>query len=210
MYVGRIVAAGMTSRGEPVALYRVSSRSYAERTVVLGESRAEVTARGGALAHDSPFIYYGCYRRVDGRAVVGNGSHTDWIADKLAAGLRPRDALTATLALMDYENDAHATPRIAAVVCPKQRAVVFGAVSKDDLVVWSSPLTEGRVSCIATYEMMHRPDGVRTGALSALEPTDLAAEVMTGGIFAELEKPICGFAAVLVDGKWSTSAVSNP
>lgn len=209
MYVGRIVAAGMTSEGAPAALYRISSRSFAERSIVLGDGRAEVVAKAGSRKESSPFIYYDCYRKVGTRAVVSNGSHTDWIAEKLSGGLRPRDAIAATLAFMDYEHDSLSTPRIAAVVCPEEAAVVFGAVSRDDLVIWSLPLIKGRVYCIATYEAMHRPDGVRTGALAATDPITLADEAMQGGIFADLEKPICGFATVFQHGSWTVGGVST-
>jgi IMP cyclohydrolase len=206
MYVGRIVAAGITRLGDPAALYRISSRSFADRTIVVADARAEVTARRVSEIADSPFIYYGCYRVVGEHAVVGNGTHADLIADKIAWGAGPRDALADTLRFMDYEHDALSTPRIAAIVRPEQAEVFFGAVSRTDLVVWRLPLVPGQVYCIATYESMHRPEGVRSGPLSGTEPTELAREVYEGGLFAQFEKPVCGFAASFRNGAWLRGA----
>ena len=51
----------------------------------------------------NPYIAYNCLR-VAGRTVVAsNGSQTDPIAEKIAAGMPLRDALATTLWVLDYE-----------------------------------------------------------------------------------------------------------
>jgi hypothetical protein len=52
--------------------------------------------------------------------IASNGSHTDPIAEKIAAGMTPRDALVLALMTMDYEKDDYNTPRIAGVVEPDE------------------------------------------------------------------------------------------
>ena len=47
MYLGRIVAAGMTKDGKPVAAYRVSSRSFPNRTAHLANQTISISPRKG-------------------------------------------------------------------------------------------------------------------------------------------------------------------
>ena len=47
MYLGRIVAAGMTKDGKPVAAYRVSSRSFPNRTAHLANQTISIIPRKG-------------------------------------------------------------------------------------------------------------------------------------------------------------------
>jgi IMP cyclohydrolase len=203
MYVGRILAAGINSIGNPVALYRISSRSYTDRTIVVGDSRAEVASLPTVKPSDSAFIYYGCYRVAGDLAVLGNGTHTDWIADKVSMGCNPREALADTLRFMDYEHDSQSTPRLAAIVLPNQGKAFFGSVSPTDLLVWQLPLVPGEVHCIATYESMHRPDGARSGPITAVTATELAKEIYDGGWFSQFDQPVCSFATTYQGGAWS-------
>lgn len=206
MYVGRIIGAGINATGSPTALYRISSRSFKDRMITISGSHAEVVNRNEAEVAESPFIYYGCFRVVGNYAVVGNGTHTDWIANKISWGASPRDALADTLRFMDFEHDSLSTPRIASVICPEQGKVYFGSVSRTDLLTWQLPLISGQVHCIATYESMHRPESVLSGPLSGISTAELANEVYNGGIFAQFDSPVCGFAATFHKGGWSKGA----
>jgi len=124
-YYGRVAALGAAGDGRPLALYRVSSRSFPNRRARLatgGRREAEGTVavvvpkpgRGGdTLAN--PFVSYGCARLVGRAAVVGNGAHTDFVADRMAAGWPALDALSVVLATFGRERDGQDTPRVAGV-----------------------------------------------------------------------------------------------
>ena len=94
MYVGRIVAIGKTGEDRLAAMYRVSARSYPNRQIrKIGQAIAVVPKEGfESDIHKNPYIAYNCLRLVGGYAVVGNGTHTDPIAEKLETGMRMRDA----------------------------------------------------------------------------------------------------------------------
>lgn len=107
MYIGRIVAAGMTPNGNVTAAYRVSSRSFPNRTAQLnGETVAIMPRRG----HESdlakcPYIAYNAVRLSGSIALATNGSQTDPVIEKIAMGMPVRDAMTLVLLAMDYEKD---------------------------------------------------------------------------------------------------------
>ncbi|MDX1745838.1 MAG: IMP cyclohydrolase, partial [Halobacteriales archaeon] len=88
MYVGRFVVVG-----PGIGAYRVSSRSFPDRRVVARDgSTLVVEPTPDAAPTDNPYVSYHCARAVDGRAVLGNGSHVDPIAEKLGLGYPARDA----------------------------------------------------------------------------------------------------------------------
>ncbi len=64
MYLGRIVAAGMTAKGNPVAAYRVSSRSFPNRTAnLVGETISIIPRKGfESDLSKNPYIAYNCVR----------------------------------------------------------------------------------------------------------------------------------------------------
>jgi IMP cyclohydrolase len=62
MYIGRIVAVGMTKSSKLVALYRVSSRSFPNRqTRMIGQAVAIVPKEGfESDIYKNPYIAYNC------------------------------------------------------------------------------------------------------------------------------------------------------
>ncbi len=197
MYVGRIVAVGRTRSGRNAALYRVSSRSFPNRRAVENAGRIAVVPRAGHEGDvaKNPYIAYHCLRIARDLAVATNGSHTDPIAEKIAAGTPPRDALAQTLLALDYEKDDHRTPRIAAVVPLAGDTGWLAIVRADALVVKEVPLRAGRASWIATYEA----NDVRESQSTDFDAADAvaAARFATfGGEFGKLTHPVTSAAAL--------------
>ena len=121
MYLGRIVAIGMTPAGKAAAMYRVSSRSFPNREAVLIGNQVAILPRAGFEAdlRKNPYISYNCIRLAGEWAVATNGSQTDPIVEKIAMGIPPRDAISLGLLAMDYEKDSLDTPRIVAGRLPR-------------------------------------------------------------------------------------------
>ena len=105
MYIGRIVCVAMTGDGRLCASYRVSSRSFPNRTAVIGADKVSIVPKEGHEGdiHKNPYIAYNCVRLVCGWevAVVSNGTQTDPIAEKIALGIPPRDAIAGVLKSLD-------------------------------------------------------------------------------------------------------------
>ena len=103
MYLGRIVAIGMTPAGKAAAMYRVSSRSFPNREAVLNGNQVSILPRAGFEGdlRKNPYISYNCIRLAGEWAVATNGSQTDPIVEKLAMGYPARDAITLPLLTMD-------------------------------------------------------------------------------------------------------------
>ena len=200
MYVGRIVAVGKNNTGANTVMYRVSSRSFPNRQAVNNDGTLAIVPRPGAEGdlNKNPYIAYNALRLAGEWAVATNGSHTDPIAEKIAAGVPVREALVLTLMAMDYEKDDFNTPRIAAAVPREGDSGWLAIVRHDALVVKQVPLQAGRAQYIATYEA----DDVRDTQVSDFDAADAAAcaaYVISGGAFAELEKPVTS-AAALAEG----------
>ena len=183
MYVGRfvVVAPG-------IGAYRVSSRSFPNREVVDRDGTLTVAPTEDAEPTDNPYVSYNCVRAVETptgyrRAVVGNGSHVDPIAEKLEAGYPERDALATPLLALDYEKDDYDTPRIAGVVAPE--SAVIGTVRRDALCVEAV----SEPTMVATYEI----DSPEPRDLEATNAPDAAREVLE----AEFEHPVCAAAATV-------------
>ena len=147
MYLGRIVAAGMTAKGNVVAAYRVSSRSYPNRTANLTGETISIIPRKGFESDlaKNPYIAYNCVRLSGKIAVATNGSHTDPIIDKIQAGMNLRDAFTLSLLAMDYEKDSLDTPRIAVGVDAGSKKAAVGIVRKDAILVNLFDLVPGKL-----------------------------------------------------------------
>ncbi|MFB6127815.1 MAG: IMP cyclohydrolase [Halolamina sp.] len=145
MYIGRLLVVAPGVGG-----YRVSSRSFPNRTVADRDGTLTVVPTPEAPEADNPYVSYNCLRRVAGReeplAVVGNGSHVDPVTEKLGLGYPARDALAEPLLALDYEKDDYDTPRIAGVVGAD--AAHVGIVRDDALLV--REVTEPTL--VATYE----------------------------------------------------------
>ena len=159
MYVGRFVVIG-----PEVGAYRVSSRSFPDRQIVDRDGTLTVIPTAGADETDNPYVSYNCVRPTDRGAVVGNGSHVDPIAEKLARGYPPRDALCLALLALDFEKDDYDTPRIA------------GIMGRDGANGRSSSGTDGRSSTGAVDEASYigivRRDGITVERVD--EPTLVA------------------------------------
>ena len=197
MYVGRIAAVGRTGSGRNAALYRVSSRSFPNRTAVESGGRLAIVPRPGHEDDISknPYIAYHCLRTAGDWAVVSNGSHTDPVAEKIEAGLPPRDALASCLLALDYEKDDYNTPRIAGCVPLAGDSAWLAVIRADALVVKQVALQPGRAWYIATYE--HDDiDAARQVEFDAADPAAAARAGIDGPGFAALEKPVTSAAAL--------------
>jgi len=186
MYIGRFIVVG-----PGVGAYRVSSRSFPNRTVVERDDLLTVVPTAEAAETDNPYVSYNCARPVDGQAVVGNGSHVDPVTEKLELGYPARDALVSGLFALDYEKDDYDTPRIAGVVGAEEAYV--GIVRKDALLVEAV----GEPTLVATYEK-NSPEAY---ALSAEAADEAAREVYD----ADFEHAVCA-AGVTVDADGVTFA----
>ena len=198
MYLGRIVAIGMTPAGQAAALYRVSSRSFPNRRAVLAGERVSIIPREGCETDlaKNPYISYNCLRLAGEWAVATNGSQTDPIVEKIAQGMAPRDAITLGLLALDYEKDSLDTPRIVAVVSNRQPVGYLGIIRRDAVLVREFPLEPGVVRYLSTYEC-NRPcdDNVDRG-FSAADAEAAAAYVVNGGVFADFTNAVTSTAAV--------------
>ena len=147
MYIGRIVAAGMTRDGRVAAGYRVSSRSFPNRTARLIGEKVSIMPRAGFEGDlaKNPYIAYNCLRLSGKIALVTNGSQTDPIIEKIIAGMNLRDAFALGLLAMDYEKDSLNTPRIAAAVDAEKCVAMLGIVRHDALRVKEFKLEAGKI-----------------------------------------------------------------
>lgn len=202
MYVGRIVSVGRTVDGRLCAAYRVSSRSFPNRTAVLGERKVSIVPKAG---HESdvlknPYIAYNCVRIVKNGdvAVATNGSQTDVIAEKIDEGMPIREALVLASLMLDYEKDAYNTPRISAVVDKHAGAGWLGIVRHDGLEVQRIPLEFGRIWYVATYEE-NTVNGNQCDDFPASSAEEACDYILGQGVFAQRENPVTGVAAMAAD-----------
>ena len=192
MYVGRIVAVGMNKSGNLAAMYRVSSRSFPNReTRIIGDKIAVMPKHGFEDdLNKSPYIAYNCFRIVGDYAVATNGSHTDPIAEKIQMGYSARDAVTLSLLAMDYEKDNYNTPRIAAVINPKNNIALLGIVRKDAVIVRDFDLQPGIAYYVATYEHSIPCTHFKDEKFDVSSAYEAKEYIFNKGVFAELEKPV--------------------
>ena len=213
MYVGRIVAVGRNRAGRNAVMYRVSSRSFPNRQAVDNDGTLAIVPRPRAEAdlQKSPYIAYNALRLAGEWAVASNGSHTDPIAEKIGAGMPPRDALVLCLSAMDYEHDDLETPRIAAVVPRTGDQAWLAIVRADALIVKAVELVAGRARYVATYEA-NDVDEADASDFDAGSGAEAAAFVVSGGAFAGLDRPVTSAAAIATDAGFSLGvyAVEDP
>jgi len=197
MYVGRIVAVGRTPQGANAVMYRVSSRSFPNRRTVETSAGLAVVPREGHEEDLSknPYIAYNCLRLAGDMAVATNGTQTDPITEKVASGMSIRDAMVQALIALDYEKDKYNTPRIAVAVARGADQGWCGIVRHDGLHVRAFPLEAGTCFYFATYEIAD-PREENVSAFEAGTADEAAEWVVSGGAFADLEKPVCSAAAV--------------
>ena len=194
MYIGRFVVVGPR-----VAAYRVSSRSFPNRTVVEREDTLTVVPTDDAPETDNPYVSYNCARVAerdgDSAAVVGNGSHVDPITEKLELGYPARDALAESLLALDYEKDDYDTPRIAGVLAPDSPgadgdsagAAFVGIVRRDALLVREV----AEPTLVATYEK----DAPEAFAFEA----DTASEAASEAYDLDFEHAVCAAGVARTD-----------
>jgi len=213
MYIGRIVSVFMTPEGRLGVGYRVSSRSFPNRTAALAEQRISIIPRAGHEAdlEKNPYIAYNAVRIVcDGEvAVATNGSQTDPIAEKLEAGMGARDAIGFSSLVMDYEKDDYNTPRVSAVVDAVDKSAWLGIVRHDGVEVRRMPLEAGRFFYVATYEENFISEAL--GGEADLADAAAACQFMLGGgVFAERTHAVTAAAAVEGDEGFSLAVADAP
>jgi IMP cyclohydrolase len=199
----------MTPSGKSAAMYRVSSRSFPNRETIIKGETVSVMPRAGFEddLKKSPYIAYNCVRMAGNYAVVSNGSHTDPIAEKIAMGMPPRDAIALGLLAMDYEKDDYDTPRIVSVAALEGNIGWLGIVRKDALLVREIKLEPGKAYYLSTYEK-NVPADCNLDPEFAVDNATAAAEyVVNGGVFADFEHPVTS-AAVIAAGNRFDIAVS--
>lgn len=198
MYVGRIVAIGRNRAGQATAMYRVSSRSFPNRQAVILDKGVAIIPKPG-FENDinrNPYIAYNCLRLAGGMAIVSNGSHTDPITEKIAAGLPPRDALASVMLAMDYEHDSLDTPRITGIVSADGSRGWLAIVRKDALLVREFSLMPGEAYYVCTYEK-NEPGAAQKDAPFDVTSADAACSyILQRGTFADFERPVSAAAAV--------------
>ena len=198
MYIGRIVSAGMTPDGKVFAAYRVSSRSFPNRTAVVNGKIISVIPRKG---HENdlsknPYIAYNCVRLCGKTALATNGSHTDPMIEKIESGMSLRDAFSLSLLALDYEHDSLDTPRIAAAVDANTGIATFGVIRKEALLVRQFALEKGKAFFLSTYEKNAPCKHNIEENFNASTAMDAAKHVIGGGVFASFELPVTAAAAV--------------
>jgi IMP cyclohydrolase len=203
MYVGRIVAVGRNKRGQLAALYRVSSRSFPNREAQIKDNAVAIVPKKGAEGDvfKNPYIAYNCLRIAGRTAVATNGSQTDPIAEKVAAGMPLRDAFAVSLLALDYEKDAYNTPRIAAAVTAGGEAGYLGVVREDGLEVCRIKLEPGECFFVSTYET-NRVSRAQRDAFDATDAREGAEFILRGGVFAEMSNAVTGVCAIEKDGRF--------
>ncbi len=200
MYIGRIVSVAMTADGRLCGAYRVSSRSFPNRTAVIQKDKVSIVPKPGheTDVHKNPYIAYNCLRLVcDGAvAVVTNGSQTDPIAEKMASGMSARDALVLSMLALDYEKDSYNTPRVSAVVDKRDEPSGWlGIVRHDGLEVRRMPLAPGKLFYVATYEE-NAPSMAYSDDFDGGTAGEACAFMLGKGVFAERENPVTAVAAM--------------
>jgi IMP cyclohydrolase len=200
MYVGRFVCVGKT-RGRLWAGYRVSSRSFPNRSAVkLNDSTVAIMPKDIRDLEKNPYISYNCIKLAKGAAVVTNGSHTDPITEKIEAGYPTRDAAALSLLAMDYEKDSLCTPRIAA--CLTESNAYLGIVTKDGINVSLIPVMDNTSFMVATYEKTT----FSQMAIDAVSAEDIAKKLYD----LTFEKPVCAAGVYQTDHGFEIGIYNGP
>ena len=204
MYLGRIVAIGKTIRGDNMAAYRVSSRSFPDRSAVLSEQEDSVfiSQRLGATPTENSFIEYRCAGSEGQWFVVSNGSHTDNILAELRKGTHPDSAISQVLEEQGYELDGHCTPRIAGIIPQSGNSGWLGVVSKDEVAVQEIELQNGVLRYVSTNEH-YKLQSEQVIPVPFSSPEEMARGLFESERWKEFEHPVTGVACVVRDGSFA-------
>ena len=191
MYVGRTVVIGDIS-SRPMVGYRVSSRSFQDRDAVVEDSLVKVLPRSADDVLNNPYVSYNCIICTEGFCVVANGTHGDYIAEKVRQGYPPKDALGLTLLSLDYEHDDYSTPRIAGLVTPVGEDGTegyLGIIAEDQLRVKRFSLKDTAIA-ISTY--IETDFKLQRGLVSNPELDRICGEILD----LPYDYPVCSAAAL--------------
>lgn len=210
IYLGRMVAVGMTPSAKLAVMYRVSSRSFPNRRAAVSDQKVAIVPKPGHEGDifKNPYISYNCAIIVNNTAVLTNGSQTDPIAEKIRSGMNLRDALVYSLAVMDYEKDSYDTPRIAAVARLGEKTGWLGVVRKNGLDVREFALEPGKCFFVSTYER-NIPCSTNVCALPAADAAAACACILGEGDFASFLNPVTAVCAVEKDGAFALAALDK-
>jgi len=200
MYVGRFIVVS-----PEVGAYRVSSRSFPNRKATTRDDTITVGPTADAPETDNPYISYNCVRLTDRGAVLGNGSHVDPIAEKLALGYPAKDALAEPLLALDFEKDDYDTPRIAGIVGLEEdpsattdgASAFVGTVRRDALLVEEVD----EPTLVATYER----DSPGAFDLEATDAAGAARELYDH----EFEHRVCAAGVAATEDGFETAVVND-
>jgi IMP cyclohydrolase len=197
MYVGRIVSVARNRAGRLAVMYRVSSRSFPSREAQLKTGAVAIVPKKGfeGDVFKNPYIAYNCLRVVGATAVATNGSQTDPIAEKIAAGVPVRDAFISAMLALDYEKDQYNTPRISSAVTRGAEGGFLGIVREDGLEVRRLKLAAGECYFVATYETNHVTDTQR-GDFDAASAQEGALFILGKGVFADKTNAVTSVCAL--------------
>ena len=209
MYLGRIVAIGLTSEGNAAAMYRVSSRSFPNREAITTAAGIAIVPKPGFEGdlRKNPYIAYNCLRTAGKYAITSNGSQTDPIVEKIAMGMPLRDAFALGLLAMDYEKDQLDTPRIVAAIGAGDTTGYLGIVRKNALLVREFELKPGQLFYISTYECNYPCDSFTDTAFDAVDAESACRYVINGGVFADFANPVTAACAVCKNGEFQTATL---
>jgi len=209
MYLGRIVAAGMTKSGLISVLYRVSSRSFPNREAKIINNSVAIIPKAG-FEKDifiNPYIAYNCIKFAGDWAIATNGSQTDPITEKIASGMPVRDAFALSMLILDYEKDKYNTPRICAAANAKQKKIVLGIVRKDYLQVAEFECYPGKLYYVSTYEHNSISEEHCDTEFEVENPSEGCAYILAKGIFANFANPVTAASAFFIDNKFELAVI---
>jgi len=193
MYVGRIVCIGRTN-GSPFVAYRVSSRSFPNRSAKAHEDAVEIVPKKGFEGDlkKNPYISYNAIKKQGKYVVVSNGAHTDLIEKNLVEH-EPKDALGFALLMMGHEKDSMDTPRIAGIIDTEKNVGWLGIIRKDYVCAEEFELQENSIFYIATYEL-NKIEKNNVVLINEKDADSIAKFVVDGEFFSTLENPVCSAA----------------
>lgn len=155
-YPGRVLIVARTTDGVLSVVYAITGRSESSRDRKLfydTDKSVVVTAKNGSstdsLRHYRPIV------QSPHRFFVGNGTHVDVLAGRVAQGLSPAEAMQN----LEYEPDPPIlTPRISAfidqegvVLVGTAYAPVDGAKTAESQMIHTSHLQPGSAFLLTTY-----------------------------------------------------------